>query len=322
MRRTGLILLACVTIYAVAWLTLAEVARGKIDDWLQSQAGGPLKIRYGAMERTGFPFRVGWSLADVTLEGILVMGSVAVSAPSLVLGLAFPTPTVLRFDLHEVRATMTGTVAMVLDAGQIDGTISDEGDGPAAVHFRLSRLVIDGTGTIAEVAGLIQAGDRSSVRHVLALALKDVAVTHREWFLPRGPGQAELRANLSGTVGDGSREAVVAWRDAGGVVDIETLALRWPEASVEFDAVLGLDEALHPVGTGTVEISGFRALVDRQVETGRIQSRHAPVTRMALALMAKPSDDGIPVVRVPLTIQDGVVSAGPFKLGQTRSIAR
>ncbi len=137
-----------------------------------------------------------------------------------------------------------------------------------------------------------------------------------------GPLGTDLRTfRLSGTLngkppGKLQRDAIDAWRQDGGTIDIRRIALGWGALDVSGNGTLALDAALRPLGAFTTKVQGYRALLAALEQTGKLRRREASAARLALDLLSKPSGngDGRRVVTVPLTAQRGRLYLGPVRL--------
>ena len=130
----------------------------------------------------------------------------------------------------------------------------------------------------------------------------------------RGPLTAE--AQLRGPVdGKGPLEALKAWRDAGGTLELRHFALDWGPLQISGNATLALDPNLQPEGAGTGEIRGFAETVDALVGQGLVKPDSGALAKAALGLLAKtPPGGGAKVLSIPLSIQRQTLYAGPFGL--------
>ena len=64
----------------------------------------------------------------------------------------------------------------------------------------------------------------------------------------------------------------------------------------------------------TARIKGYRETVDALVETGHVKGRDAVATKFVLAMVARATPGGSSQLTVPITIQNGMLSAGPARL--------
>ncbi len=143
-------------------------------------------------------------------------------------------------------------------------------------------------------------------------------------LLPEGTGGvlgrevATVRADttLSGPLPERLDAAAAArWRDAGGSLEAHALVIHWGPLEIEASGTLALDSALRPVAELRARIRGHGALINRLAASGAMTPEAAAAAQIALALLAEiPADDPRPLLRVPITIRDGVLSAGPVPL--------
>jgi hypothetical protein len=138
--------------------------------------------------------------------------------------------------------------------------------------------------------------------------------------LPLGQKITELALNgelLGGLPGSRLIEALSAWRDSGGTVEVKQLRIRHGPLGVQANGTLALDKELQPIGALTARIEGFFAAVDRLRQAGMIRSRDAAMAKLVLGAMAKrPAGGGSSSVSLPLTIQNRKLFAGPVTLAE------
>ena len=111
------------------------------------------------------------------------------------------------------------------------------------------------------------------------------------------------------------RQAATAWRDAGGTLELERVALRWGTLAVTGSGTMALDAELQPIGAFSAAVEGYDELLTALVGAGRVRSNDAGLARMALGFLAKPGPGGRPQIAAPFTIQAGQMLLGPVKLG-------
>jgi hypothetical protein len=134
--------------------------------------------------------------------------------------------------------------------------------------------------------------------------------------LGRTVGRAALTATLIGPVPPGApAEALAAWRDAGGTVEIGHLALGWGPLSVTGDGTLALDDGLQPEAALSAHVTGYGETVDALVAAHLVEPRAGFIAKLALGALAKtPANGGPPEIAVPVTIQDRKLYVGPAAL--------
>src|SRR6185295_1371880 len=103
-------------------------------------------------------------------------------------------------------------------------------------------------------------------------------------FALRGAFDAERRP----------REAVAAWRDAGGTLEIRRLTLDWAPLALAGDG---------PLGAFTLRIAGYAETIDAIAGAGALRPREAAAIKAALNLLARQEGaDGRREVRLPLSM--------------------
>jgi len=131
--------------------------------------------------------------------------------------------------------------------------------------------------------------------------------------IERATAQVRLRGDLDPTFV--LTERLAQWRDAGGTMDIEQVQLHWGPLRIAGEGAVALDAALQPEGAFTARIAGIDKLINLMEARGRIGPQQAAIARIALAFLTRaPSDDGPPEARVPVTVQNRVLSIGPVPL--------
>jgi hypothetical protein len=99
-------------------------------------------------------------------------------------------------------------------------------------------------------------------------------------------------------------ERAAAWRDGGGTLEIQHLAVNWGPLDLTASATLALDEQQQPMGTGSARVIGYAETLDALASHGVISKSAATAAKAVLSLLAhSPEDGGPPDVEVPLTLQ-------------------
>ena len=106
--------------------------------------------------------------------------------------------------------------------------------------------------------------------------------------------------------------SIAQWRDAGGVVEIETLELRWGGLQLSANGTVTLDDQMRPLAAFSSRVRDYGRIIEAFVGKGILTPREAAVARTVFDLMARRSNDG--GLEVPITVQDGRLFAGPVAL--------
>jgi len=168
-------------------------------------------------------------------------------------------------------------------------------------------------GSVRFHPGAPTAADGKSIE--LALRVENAQILYPT-DLPFGQSlaRATLDAYVTGPLGPGRpSQALAAWRDAGGVLQVKELVANWGPLALTSEGTLALDGRLQPIGAFTAVVRGFNEAVDAAVAARLLTPNQGTATKLWLNARAE-TDDGGPKVKLPLTIQDGFVSMGPIKL--------
>jgi hypothetical protein len=115
--------------------------------------------------------------------------------------------------------------------------------------------------------------------------------------------------------GEGAREILSKWTEAGGLIEVESLELSWTPLRLRVKGTLALDRELQPLGAFTANAEGYAETVDALAERGIVAPSDVMAAKLVLAALAKhPNDGGAPIITMPLTIQDRVLGIGPARL--------
>ncbi len=125
---------------------------------------------------------------------------------------------------------------------------------------------------------------------------------------------------IKGTIPGGPRrQALAAWRDDGGTLELQSFALVWGKLTLDAKGTVALDAALQPLGALTATIRGYSEIIDALVATGDLKAGDAALVNVGLGLLAKPAPDGQYQLDAPLTLQNGQAYLGPVRLARMPS---
>ncbi len=334
MRRRHLALAAlavaivAVTGLAIYWMWAAGQVRTAIAQWAETQRAEGYDVAYTGPDVRGFPIRLTVRLDQPRIaapegwrwSGAAIAGEAAFWQP-LLLRLALPRQ-------QELVAVWRGHErSLQLQAGGADGVVRFDTRGQA-VAATLDMTDV----TVREASGASVRADRlhhevtrptptaDGVSHLLlrgeidALTLPEAPPAP----FPETVQRLAYTADLIGTIPSGEpAAALAAWRDAGGLLEVTDLSLTWGPLYVRADGTAALDEALRPQGAFSARIAGLPEMLDALVAQGMMQPGAAAALRLAVLTLAEGRDgNGRPVVRLPVTLQDGRVFLGPVALAR------
>ena len=110
------------------------------------------------------------------------------------------------------------------------------------------------------------------------------------------------------------KDALAAWRDAGGVVELHGFGFAQGPLALTGNATLALDPDLQPEGAGTVTTQGLSDAIEILIRDGLIPPDRALVARATVKALEKPGPKGKPQATLGLSVQHQIVSFGPVPL--------
>jgi hypothetical protein len=116
------------------------------------------------------------------------------------------------------------------------------------------------------------------------------------------------------------KEALAAWRDAGGVVELSSFSLAQGPLGLTGNATMALDADLQPEGAGTITSTGLGEAVEILISDGRIPGDRALIARATVKALEKPGPDGKLHATLGLGLQNRVVNFGPVPLVELQRI--
>ena len=331
LRRSGLLILAAVLVvvlggYSAFWFIVAGQIENGIGEWAESLRPHNVDLSWRTIRVGGFPLAFHAEAQDVLLRDPALAEPAEVRVPRL-------SAAAHPWNLRQWRlAAPEGLTASLgppekptakLSAREATGMAAPGADGGARVQIGLDDAAVDaGVRVAARQVELSlslpqhspQSADERAI--AVALAMRDLTVPAVPAPLRNPLDEIAFAAALMGPVPTAPpRQAAMAWRDAGGTIELERVALRWGTLAVTGSGTLALDGELQPIGAFSTAVEGYDELLSALVGAGRVRSNDAGLARMALGFLAKPGPGGRPQIAAPFTIQDGQMLLGPVKLG-------
>jgi hypothetical protein len=311
---TPLLLLAAVTLYW--WIVARNLERG-FADWEAQERLFDRNDRHGLSTRGGWPLAATLNVPAMSLSGgsADIRGRLTWSAERLVLRIALFQPGVLEIA-PEGRQTLRVADApeVPFTADQLRLTMPVRAD-PWPKFTDLVAENLHANTPMGE-AGLASlhlhlgfAPGAQSEDPVLAFSLQSQGISPPAGIVRLlGPRIDSLSVDgaLNGPVPVGRTLAdqAAAWRDGGGSLKVDHLALAWGPLNLTASATLALDDQLQPMGAASAKLVGFAETLDALAAHAAISRSAATAAKAVLSLMAhNPEDGGPPDVDVPLTLQ-------------------
>jgi hypothetical protein len=333
-RPTGLGLAAAVLLLVVslgAYSAYWWIVAGRIEDglvaWQQSMRAQKIDVSWQRPRVAGFPFHFRIELASAALRDRARRPAPELHLPALT-GSAGPW----NFDSWRLAAP-EGVSADLAAAGQrpslklaartAEGAVAVGPAGATWLWLDLQRVSAEAGERIPikSAAAWITLPPTPAHGHTdpslgLALDLRQVHLPAAPPDFSRTIDELALGATLKGALPDGPlAQAVAAWRDAGGTVELDNLRLQWGGLRATANGTIALDQELQPIGAFSGGIEGFVEILNALVGAGRLSVEQAALAQIALSALAKPGSDGKPQIATSFTLQNGKMYLGPAKLG-------
>jgi hypothetical protein len=314
------------------WHYVAAQLETGIDDWIAFHRENTVEIAVERSKIHGFPgdFRAEFRhpLVKMLVNGRLMTWSGADIAARM-------SP----FDLHTVNFSAPGKHALqspdghlYIQAEKLDGRISFDPTGlPSHASLDLGATQVTLPNSVelqASSAHLaIDLPPQPPAKYPDPLIGFDLAAENLT--LPPGikllTAESLARIAAAGTVlgpipPAPIDQALAVWRDAGGVIDLKSFAFAQGPLSVTGNATIALDGNLQPEGAASLTARGLAPSIDLLVEQGRIDREDALKFKAFAMGAAQKGADGQPEVATGLTLQEGLISWGPFPIARVSEV--
>lgn len=327
----GIAVLLAAAAYTAYWFLAFETLRSQFQAWVEQQRAEGNRVTYYSEERSGFPFVIRLTLREMlvtTPEGVSWLSTLTGLEARPLLGdslrLTFGGEQELRLPLRrgtEMLSLSARAEQLSLDLG--DAASADAAELTASnltlsLKRRAGALLIPSLSVtmrrepaLDNTAPPGPPGAPGGGGRRLALAASGIALPEgMAWPLGRTVAEVALAVRLAGDLPQGIplSQAPSAWREAGGQIAIERLALVYGPLSLAGDGMVAIDPQGQPSGALALRIAGLHPTVDALVDRG-ILSPAVAETVLALAQTLAPAGAG-GTVTLPLTLQDQTLALG------------
>jgi hypothetical protein len=337
MRRIGLVaviilLVVLGGVYTAGWFYAASRVADSLAEAAETLKAQNLELSWQGLHVGGYPFALRAELSQVSLRNAAGNVPAALHAPVLTAGIRPWNFRVVRLEAPQglqAAAGPNGTPVATLAAKAMTGSVVARSEGGASIWLGLNDA--------SAVFGLTYGARFTSIwlevpphppqEHTdPALGL---AVQARDLTLPLVPpplknplDEVGFGVTLKGAFPPGPpRQAAQAWRDAGGTLELDNIAVRWGAVSASGSGTIALDQDMQPTGAFSGSLEGYDDVMHALVAAGRLRSSDARMAQLALSLLAKPGPGGRPQIASSFTVQNGQMYLGPAKLGPAPRIA-
>lgn len=319
-RWIGPVIVASVVAVGVGywfyWDNMAAGLQRGFDRWVAQRRAEGVSVKHGAVEVTGFPYRLELHVPQPSLAAPRLNMAPEWSADELIVyfqpwekGHAIvdsrgPQQIAWVQGGERRRATIVAEKALAsvrfTDKGHItryDADLTDvemSGDLPLRHAKRLQNHArrVEAEGGGAPALDIALRGDGLKVDPAASPFGETVDLARIAMTLAPQPASTAPRD-------------LDAWRDGGGVLQVKAFEFRTGELNVTGDGTFALDAERRPEGAGILQIFGAEAFVDAVGAAGKLSGGAQLGLKLAITALEEKDKDGRSVVKAPFEIQDG-----------------
>ncbi|GAB2175346.1 DUF2125 domain-containing protein [Dongia sp. agr-C8] len=313
--------------YTAYWFIVAGQLEKGIDDWVDFQRQRGVTVAFERTPVGGFPLAFRTTFSNPHIAGAIAGQSFDWRGPD-VMGSISP------IDLHAMSFAGSGHHSLDLGAGPATVDAQDltlrlslDGFGQVAalaakfadlkVALPDGRIVTAASGDVSLDAGPPPKSDSDPLLQ-FGFNAKELKLPDDVVLLTADPlGEARLDGTVKGPIPPAPlREALAAWRDAGGTVEVTDFAAAQATLSVSGSATVALDENLQPIVAASLKARGLSETLDLLASQRRIYPEDALKMKLFVKGAERDTKNGYKEVATGLTIQGGYLAWGPFKLAK------
>ncbi len=336
MRTISIIFIAVVLLlggYVYWWNQVADIAIEQAEHWKTDRIHEGYEIENSPIEVSGFPYRVKLDVLKMTIKvpadeqnrSLSLRNIWVVAQPWKINHVIFGVngtvnanwPTQEITKKTTIDATTAQGSAIFNSSGKVETLAIDITELTAKNSWR-PTVSADRLQIHSRLADLSQAETTGTTlpTHQYSIQLDTLDLGEDE-NNPIGKEieRFDISVILQGKPKDfRNQKTIEAWRDKGGILDIQEMNLVWGESKTSAKGTLSLDKKNYPIGAFTSQITGFNQILDALVKSRKIDQKAARTVTFALNLLAKENQEGERYLDIPLTLQDGALYLGPLQL--------
>ncbi|GAK33666.1 hypothetical protein JCM17846_13010 [Iodidimonas nitroreducens] len=328
----GTFLLAALA-YGALWHFIANESRDRISTWFGDRDQQAFRAQNDQIDISGFPYRLTINIARPRIESQNSKPAWAAAADQLLIFSHLWTPDHQVAQAHDLKARLadlrlhapkimasllTGAQEQMLDMDL--GMVSFDFPASKGQVLPAERMRLNGKWPLSAPPPSAPDQDETPLlqneRADIAIQLTNLALGP---FAPGAPApvisKIELRGELHGLITTPiTAQSLEKWRDAGGTIEITDLQIDWGRLHLKGDGSLTLDEQLRPLGALALVFEEPGLLVTYLAKQGLIDPKSAPYLAEGVDQIAMMGGDR--AMRLPITLQDGQILAGPFPVAK------
>jgi hypothetical protein len=303
--------LALLLAWFVVWMAGASALRRSVASWADDQRGAGLDVAYSRIHARGFPLFLRSVAEEVEVAS---PGAWRWRAPRLVIAAQPLAPSRLEFSAREPHELDLGRLGVwAIDAPK--GRASVEADGERGWMLDIeakdgAMRRADGSALAAESFALTagpSAVDKDRI--FIGVIVRDAVVARKGATLAINAFEMAFAATAVGALDDG----VLPWRDAGGAIEIERLAVATGRGTLALSGTLSVDAAGFPSGRLYAHFINPAPMVDAIKLAGLLAPSDADRAKAALTLAAVAGGGKI---AAPIVLSGGEASIAGVRLAR------
>jgi hypothetical protein len=314
--------------YAIYWYVVAPKVDAAIDDWVAMQRQAGLTLEFQRTPVAGFPWEFRSIFRNPHVAGSINGQPVEWQGAALELSLSPFDLETIRFSAAGHHRVDLGAARYTLDAAALNGALAFRDDGTMAkVDAEGESIKLElpnGTGMSLDGATigltLPEAPPRSDQESAADFSVDatNVALPAGTTLLTADPlTTVRIAGSIKGPIPAAPLSpALAAWSNQGGTLEVKAFTLAQPPLTLTGSATLALDQDLQPIGAANMTARGLGETIDLLARQGRLAAGDATKFKLFVKGAQSPGADGVPEVATGLSLQNGYLSWGPFRLAR------
>ena len=310
-----LILIVGIGGYWFYWNAMADALQQGFDNWVSDRRGEGVEVDHGAVEVTGFPYRLELHIPQPSLSAPRLNAEPSWSADKLV----------LYFQAWQ-RGHGIASVEGMQDVGWSEGAVRR--NAKIATERTLASFRYTDQGQIVRVdtdMTQVQISDSIALRQADRLQSRaeyrrmpdgrtafDTKVRGENLRIdpaasPLGEqiDLADVSVEWEPIPASTAPRDLDAWRDDSGVMQVSRVEIVAGDLSISGDGTFALDIERRPEGAAALIVRGADPFVEAVAAAGEIGSGGRLALKLAITALEETDKDGQKFVKVPIAIQEG-----------------
>ncbi|WP_416899238.1 MAG: DUF2125 domain-containing protein [Minwuia sp.] len=301
--------------YWFYWSTLADGLERGFARWAEDRRAEGTEVAYSSAEVSGFPYRLELHIEQPSIEAAGLNGAPAWAADRLVLyfqtwkrghGIAQAFgPQRIGWTEGTVRRNATVTSEQALASFRF----TDRGV-MTRVDTDLTQVKVAGSLPLREAERLQVHGrlrPEAGEQPHFDLSVSGTGLKVDPEASPLGENIDRYRTTvtfepLPDSTAPGHLDA---WRDAGGVLQVQAFEVATGDLSITGKGTFALDTARRAEGAATLIVRGADAFVDAVAAAGQLAGGARLGLQLGITALEETDTEGNKFVRIPIEIQDG-----------------